>query len=891
MYTRYLKRLVIVFTFVLGLIVVSHVRAQSTQEPWQPPSNVSQSGAASQPIIAAAPDGSLHAMWWDATEGEQYARTITPTATTWTKPIGMPDIVGLRRTDPQTGRETISAPREVRLAANMLGDVYAFWFNADDRLFVAQTQGASWSAGTILADRATVIDAAADYSGTLHLAYVRPLDTEVAPSGIYYRSNVGSQWGDSQLVYASAYMRSATPDQLNISVAGNGAGQVLVAWDDPQVKQSVYARSGDGGTTWSEVQVITSTTNSQARRARVAATTTGEFLMIWQDSSLSGCGLVQRESRDGGQTWGAPHQVLGQVTRCSEAWSFMPSNDGRLWLIGRSVTTSPAEAVSAVTITAWNGTDWSEPGSASLSFYDSSAKRLVNLNCVGVAVAGQTAGLIGCDANGDIWGARSSTGLANLVTALKSPWSSIETLSDRAAQIVQDDLPVAVSDNQGNILAMWGQFSETGEPGAALYASTYSNGRWSRTSQVLRSPAMLAATTTAKQPALAIDDLNKVHAVWTSGTNSPVFYSWTYARDFASANGWAEPIDLPVAASISSRPSIAVDPAGSMIFVAYAVPFNEHRGIYLNRSNDGGSTWLTATVISNAQAANWDRVDKPQIAWDAKSKVLHAVWLQAALPDSMSSQAIYYARSVDQGLTWSESFKVAAGPVDWPRLAIDQANYVYLSWTQTANALPTDSPTPYSVWSAFSPDGGQRWSEPAAVLGFQQVSGPNGLSADAAGHVYLVAVGAGSGSESTLYYTYWAGQGWNEREDYGLGQPAAASNAVNLAVAPQAGQLSALLRLWMWKANTTGQFATVGTNRAIEATPVLPGPTLTPLPQPSPTPTSVLHPTATVLPKFEGSIQPSRSDSPSLPPLALGGVLAASIVVLAIVRTIWIRRR
>ncbi len=46
------------------------VASQTATEPWTPPVNVSASGAASQPVLAAAPDGTLHALWWDAVANE-----------------------------------------------------------------------------------------------------------------------------------------------------------------------------------------------------------------------------------------------------------------------------------------------------------------------------------------------------------------------------------------------------------------------------------------------------------------------------------------------------------------------------------------------------------------------------------------------------------------------------------------------------------------------------------------------------------------------------------------------------------------------------------------------------------------------------------------------------
>src|SRR5512136_208761 len=68
--------------------------AQTGQALWTQPVNVSRSGAASQPALAAEPGGTLHLLWWDAVDGEQYARTTSITGTLWTEPAQVPQIVG-----------------------------------------------------------------------------------------------------------------------------------------------------------------------------------------------------------------------------------------------------------------------------------------------------------------------------------------------------------------------------------------------------------------------------------------------------------------------------------------------------------------------------------------------------------------------------------------------------------------------------------------------------------------------------------------------------------------------------------------------------------------------------------------------------------------------------
>src|SRR5512136_1260975 len=91
--------------------------AQTGQTLWTQPVNVSRSGGASLPALAAEPDGTLHLLWWDAVDGEQYARTTSITGTLWTRPAPVTQIVGRRKLDPQTNKIVLTAPRDARMAS------------------------------------------------------------------------------------------------------------------------------------------------------------------------------------------------------------------------------------------------------------------------------------------------------------------------------------------------------------------------------------------------------------------------------------------------------------------------------------------------------------------------------------------------------------------------------------------------------------------------------------------------------------------------------------------------------------------------------------------------------------------------------------------------------
>ena len=114
----------------IALLCVSTVRwydpgaVRAAESPWSDPLNLSSSGAASQPVMAASPDGTLHVMWWDAVSGELYLR-IGVTDTQRGQPVVVSEIYGERTVtvDTRSQQATIAQtqPREIRLMTDQAG--------------------------------------------------------------------------------------------------------------------------------------------------------------------------------------------------------------------------------------------------------------------------------------------------------------------------------------------------------------------------------------------------------------------------------------------------------------------------------------------------------------------------------------------------------------------------------------------------------------------------------------------------------------------------------------------------------------------------------------------------------------------------------------------------
>ncbi|HTP08958.1 MAG TPA: sialidase family protein, partial [Anaerolineae bacterium] len=576
MLLRHWKILIVALTVGGAGLMADLAQAQTGSSPWTAPANISNSGAASQPAIAVTADGILHALWWDSALGTLYARTNNATDSTWSAPVRIPSLVGRRVLDPQTGVETITAPREIRLAADAANNVYAFWYDSDDQLLSMVNAGNGWSDPVSVTDKAVQFEAVPGSGDQLQLVYIRPTDADNAPAGIYYRSANGGKWGSARLINSSAYFRAIKPEQAHVSVAGNEAGNVVVAWDQPPLNQSQFAHSTDQGATWSEPQPVISADAGQARRADVVFGPNNEFLMQWQDPAASGCGFTQHRSRDNGETWTSPEVVLSALTRCDSHWMFATDQGGRVWLIGQPT----GAATNVVTVAVWNGDSWSEPRDVTFSFFDNRTQLSTNLNCVNLSIAGTTAGIIGCDARSDVWGARNAIGLDQWLPSLKSVWSQPQVLTSESGSVPLEALPSAAADSTGRVYAVWNQLTTDGSD-SELVGSVWHDGRWSSASRITTAEPAVADTTItaaahqARQPAIFAGNRDRVHLVWSGGLSGEIFYSWAYARDLGSGQRWNEATLLSPSSALGHWPDIVADPRGTNLYVIYTLPFNE----------------------------------------------------------------------------------------------------------------------------------------------------------------------------------------------------------------------------------------------------------------------------------------------------------------------------
>lgn len=846
---------------------------QGTQDGWSKPVNLSHSGAATQPRLVETKRG-LQAFWMDGFDG---LTNVSLSGGIWSTP--------------ETADIPVTSPDNTpTFIVDTMGLLHALWIEpaTNGKLYHSQ-QNPGFSTWTIpegIADSVLVFEAAVTPSGDLSLVYIQTQTSPETLAGLYLQRlpSGGSIWNPPSPVYTSTYMRSLTLDQAWLSLAVPGDGTMVVVWQDAHLGKAVFASSSDLGLSWTSPHVLMDG-ETPLEQPRLVTLQDRRILLISQLSGKSTCQLVQQEFVAGTGVWTSPTAILSELTTCPVADVFSQAAGSLFWLWGEG---SESLGLSVFDLT---GSKWSVPQFFSFSFTDPETGREVTLGDLHVVLTGDVLAVIGSnqiesavpEANAirDVWTVQTLVSVMSLAYAPASPWKTPQRLS---AEGQSANTPSLAVDETESVHIVWSQAASGSTTGSIFYA------HWDARNLTRASEIISAGEgELARQPALLADPAGWLHLVWSGGEQGEILYSRARLNEVASPAGWSPPLVLSGSA-IGAWPQIAEDPIGR-IYVLYAVPINEGRGVYLVRSDDSGVTWGDPEVVFNAESAGWAMVDHPALAivqneQDSNLLDLHVAWVQADPPGGGQPMGIYYSRATIALLTpgeptWSSPFVVVGEGYDWPLLSPAGG------WLNLICAAVEGGIWQRVLPLAASGEDVSGWSTAVQIPGWQSllstqdaspyglaVTGPAFSSPKAASTLHLV-----GGSGGGLGYVTWSGERWSSPEVY---QPSTSASQEIHGAAAAARDTGGGLAVAYLATDSSGLPALYFTLREI---PELEMPVL---PTPEPTPTLVVTETPTVVPTVPPTPTPdlnivTSSPGIGIPPLMLAGGLAAGLVILIFV--------
>ncbi|MGC9397433.1 MAG: exo-alpha-sialidase [Anaerolineae bacterium] len=332
---------------------------------WSDAIQINDEGDARQayPAIGIGSTGSLYAVWadyrYDTYDGALYADHSLDSGATWNRdvrvddnhPVGEPPALGAAGV--YTVHVAWGAPMANLDASDFTRPEQGYGSIFYDR----SGDGAlTWGVDRELTDPETNDASSPDLVAAGQLVYVvwRQYD------GLYFTSSTdgGTTW------ISPTQILTSTGSIANPTIARDAAGTLHLAWEEylyitASEYHIGYARSSDGGVTWTNRQFVDGgAAGTQRDNPDIAVNPANDYVhLVWDDDRTGARTIFHAVSSDGGVTWGTPAAILaGPAVEPSIA----VDSDGVayvLWQDGLEGDTDVAYSMSGN-----DGGSWSVPG-------------------------------------------------------------------------------------------------------------------------------------------------------------------------------------------------------------------------------------------------------------------------------------------------------------------------------------------------------------------------------------------------------------------------------------------------------------------------------------------------------------------------------------------------
>jgi len=268
--------------------------------------------------------------------------------------------------------------------------------------------------------------------------------------------------------------------------------------------------------------------------------------------------------------------------------------------------------------------------------------------------------------------------------------------------------PSLTVDSKGIVHAVWLGASDPNPPAAGdtIYYCRWNGIEWSEPVDVFVS----AVQRNLGSPVIRAHPDDKLYVVWR-GRSGMIYLSTAPAAVAELVRQWTPPRIILEGANFTYDLDLESDRSG-LLHLAFVQEFAGVSVITYSRSDDGGQTWARPAQISDSKTDTlaWN----PRVAI-GKDGTIHATWAEVPLPGTWPPQGVLYARSIDDGQTWSVPFQVAEEGYGRANVGLSDERTVHLVWSGTVGWEGR-----YHIRSA---DGGQTWSEIARLPGLQESFG------------------------------------------------------------------------------------------------------------------------------------------------------------------------
>ncbi|MDI6696127.1 MAG: hypothetical protein QME21_13860 [Anaerolineales bacterium] len=269
--------------------------------------------------------------------------------------------------------------------------------------------------------------------------------------------------------------------------------------------------------------------------------------------------------------------------------------------------------------------------------------------------------------------------------------------------------PVIVVDKDGVVHVVW----------VDRYAgSVYSRGVFTDTltspSGVWSAPAAIEFPFEDWIPML-VNGGDYIHAFWINrDKDNTLFYSRVVPANFQTPGSWEAP--RPLSKYVVGMS--AVSQSAGQIQIAYIHNLEESQrpeGIYYQRSDDNGNTWKPEILLYTSKYLRSMKLDDANVqisaTFQGDQEVVSVVW------DNPLLKRVFYARSIDGGVTWEPAAEVDGPYIDGNVNApfkikiLTNENRAVRIWQSNLQ-----SGVYCSQYYQFSNNGGEAWSERRLML-------------------------------------------------------------------------------------------------------------------------------------------------------------------------------